>query len=229
MSLGFGKRWLFSPLAMLIVAAFISSCGGGSGDDPAIDGDGGGGGGGDVQSITGESGNKVALTGTWIKECDPDLQDGESESSDLTFSGSTFTLETDYWYDSTTCFGTPDLTLKVSGSFVLENELIVPMQNVNVTATGIDILINTSVGTIYNPDVVSEFNANHECGYNDWEIDISKPLLDTGCGPDSNFKDLLYVDDTVDPDVLYSGDDEGPLDPDGYPTHIDSDTAQERL
>jgi len=46
--------------------------------------------------------------------------------------------------------------------------------------------------------------------------------------PDSDLKDVLYIDDTVDPDVWYSGDDGGPF-VNGYPTVIDSDSAKERM
>ena len=47
--------------------------------------------------------------------------------------------------------------------------------------------------------------------------------------PDADDKDVLYIDDTADPDVLYGGSDDGPLDVNGYPTDIDSDTSQKRL
>lgn len=180
-------------------------------------------------TITGESGEQVNLNGTWYSGCDADIADGESETSVMTISGSNFSQVENLWFDSTTCSGSPDVTLTMSGTFVLSVELPVTMDGATVTATAADIVMNTYEGTINNPALVPDFNANQECGFNDWVAGTPKELLGTICVPDANLKDVVYIDDTVDPDVWHIGDDEGPVDINGYPTLIDPDLTRERM
>jgi hypothetical protein len=180
-------------------------------------------------TITGESGDQVNLNGTWYSGCDADIADGESETSVMIISGSNFSQIENEWFDSTTCSGSPDVTLTMSGTFVLGAELSATMGGSTVTATEADVVMNSYKGTINNPDLVAGFNADEECGFDNWVVGTPKELLGTICVPDADLKDVVYIDDTVDPDVWHIGDDEGPVDVNDYPTLIDPDLARERM
>ena len=114
------------------------------------------------------------------------------------------------------------------GSITLGDELTVTMDGSNVTATEIDIATDYSTITVIDPATAANFNASTTCGFNDWQVGIPKDVLDSGCGAQSNMKNVIYIDDTADPDVLYSGNSEGTLDSNGYPTDIDLETESER-
>ena len=120
-----------------LLLAFVLSCSGGSG--------GGGGGDDDDQSltVTGKSGNPVNLDGTWESECVADIADGESEMWVMTISGSTFSRNDSNWFDSTDCSGAFDVTVTISGTVVLGDELTVSMNGSNVTATENDITLSS--------------------------------------------------------------------------------------
>ena len=117
----------------------------------------------------------------------------------------------------------------MTGTVALGDELSAAMDSAPVTATKVDIVINSYKGTINNPDLIAGFIADQECGFDNWEVDTPKELLGTTCMPDADDKDVLYIDDTADPDVLYKGDEDEPNDANGYPTEIEPDTSQERL
>jgi len=186
--------------------------------------------GGGSLTIAGESGNQVYLNDTWASGCIADIEDGESETSVLTISGATFSMVENIWVDSLACYGPADITVTINGSFVLGNEVSVPMNSSIVTATKMDIVMNSYKGTINNSDLVPYFNAENECGFNNWKVNTPKDLIGSSCRPDQNSKDLLYIDDTVYPDAFYFGDDdEAPVDANGYPTSIDRDTLMERM
>lgn len=195
-------------------------------------GGGGGGGGGDdgdqSLTITGESGNQVNLNGDWDTGC-LEMDGGESERWVTTISGSTFSQEENEWFDSATCDGTSDVTIVIRGNFVLGNEVTADLNGFDVTATEMDLAITSAEGTINNPDLIDDLNADEECGFNDWVVDTPKELFGTACGPDANDKEVLYINDTADPDVLYTGDEDGPDDINGYPAEIGSDEPQERM
>ncbi|MGV7223622.1 MAG: carboxypeptidase-like regulatory domain-containing protein [Nitrospinales bacterium] len=180
-------------------------------------------------TITGESGNQVNLNGTWYSGCDADIADGESEIWTITVSGSTFTQVENIWFDSTTCSGSSDVTVTMTGTVTFGDEVTASMNGSNVTATEADVDFSSYTGTINNPDLVAGFNADEECGFDDWVVDTPKELLGTTCMPNSSIKDVIYIDDTVDPDVWYNGDGEGLLDANGYPTEIDLDSEKERM
>jgi hypothetical protein len=179
-------------------------------------------------TITGESGNQVNLNGTWSSLCIADADDGESEMYDLTISGAAFSRVMNLWLDSMACSGPSDITVSMSGTVSLGDELMVAMNSSSVSATAIDITMNAYEGTINNAALVSDFNARQECGFDDWMANTPKDLLGTACQPDSDTKDVMYIDDTADPDVGYFGDD-GPFDANGYPIAIDLDSAAERM
>ena len=62
-----------------------------------------------------------------------------------------------------------------------------------------------------------------------WVVGVAKDILGTSCMANSSQKDVVYIDDTVNPDVWYSGDEDGPVDAGGYPTTIDLDSEAERM
>jgi len=217
------KRFVI-VFAIGLLSVFAMGCDSGGG------GGGGDGGDGDQSlTITGGSGNQVNLNGDWDSGCK------ESEDEDLaatrvvtTISGSTFSQTENQWYDSITCTGVSDVTLVISGTFVLGNEVTAELMGSDVTATEMDLVITSFEATINNPDLIADFNAEPACGFDDWVVDTPKELLGSTCSPDVDDKDVLYIDDTVDPDVLYMGDDEGPVDVNGYPTELQPDDTQER-
>jgi len=211
--------------AIGLLSVFVLSCGGSSGGD---DDDGGGSGGSQSLSVTGASGNQVNLNGSWGSGCDGDIEDGDSDRSVMTISGSSFSRIENEWFNSTTCSGTSDVTVNMSGTVVLGDELTATLDGSNVTATETDVVISSYVGTVNNSDTASELNAEKACGYDDWAVGIPKDIHGTDCSPDSDFKDVIYVDDTADPDVWYDSE-EDPVDANGYPTVIDSDSAQMRM
>ncbi len=208
--------------AIGLLSVFAMGCNSGGGNDDDDDDD-------QSLSITGESGDQVNLNGNWDTGCIAYIGDGESDTLVLTISGSTFSRNVKGWFDSITCNGTSDFTVVGKGNFDLENEVTADLNGADVTATEIDLEITSVKGTINNPDLVPDFNADEECGFDDWVVGTPKELLGTNCFPDADLKDVLYIDDTADPDVLYEGSEDGPVDANGYPTEIDSDTSKERL
>jgi len=107
----------------------------------------------------------------------------------------------------------------------------VPMTGSSVTATKVDFAVTTALFTVYNADWVAHFNTNGICGATDWVIDTAKDVVGTDCEPTST-KDIMYIDDTVDPDLMYDGIDQeegGTLDANGYPTVVDVGSAAARL
>ena len=220
-----GLKMFTVVFAIGFLSIFVLSCGGSSGSDDNDDD----GGGSQSQVVTGASGNEVSLNGTWGSGCVADIGDGESERSVMTISGSSFTRVENEWFDSTTCSGTSNVTINMSGTVVLGDEITVTYVGSNVTATETDVIISSFVGTVNSLDTASDLNTEEECGFNDWAVGVPKELLGTDCAPDSDFKDVIYLDDTADSDVIYARDNEGPVDVNDYPTNIDSDTTIERM
>lgn len=220
------KTKIIRELRWLLLVAVISILGCGSGS-----GGGGGGGGGDTATITGVSGSQVALNGDWSAGCVADMVEGESEKEVVTFSGSSFTVAGNEWLSSTTCSGSPDTTFSYRGTFTLGEEGIATLNGSPVTATKADIAVISALLTIHDPDVVAFFNTNGLCGVTDWVVESAKNIVGTDCIP-ANFKDIMCIDDTADPDLFYSAIDEeegGTLDANGYPEELDAEAPEERL
>jgi hypothetical protein len=214
---GFIKNLRYFCLPVVIVfglIAIVGSNGGGDGDGDSIQ----------SLTITGESGNQVNLNGSWSEGCVAD--DGESEKSVTTISGSSFSVTMNMWTSSTDCSGTSDVTNSISGTFTLGEERTVTMDSSNVTATKVDAVISTAQFTINNPDMLSDANTEGTCGYTDWVAGTAKDVLGTDCAPDTSLKDIIYIDDTADPDLWYDGIES---DDDGYPTELDADSPQLRM
>ena len=106
----------------------------------------------------------------------------------------------------------------------------VPMTGSSVTATKTDIAVTTALFTVYNADWVVHFNEDGICGATDWVVGTAKEVVGT-CVP-ASIKKIIYIDDTVDPDLMYEGLEVkkgGTLDPNGYPTVLDVGSAEARL
>ena len=227
---GFNYALRYICILVVIIFGFVAIIGssGSSSGDGDSDGDGNSGG---SQSLTvvGISGNQVSLDGTWKSVCNYDSNDDESEMWTIKVSGSTFTQTEDVWFESATCSGLSDATVTMTGTVTLGNEVTVSMNTSDVTATEVDPVISSYVGTINNGDLVADFNTNKRCGYEDWVVDTPKDLMGTECGPDSTeIKDVIHVDDTGASDVWYNGDTEGLQDANGYPAEIDIGSAKTR-
>lgn len=215
-------KMLMVVCAIGLIAVFVLNCGGSSGG-----GNDGTDNAGQSLTITGESENQVSLNGTWDSGCDE--MDGGSIKYVTTISGSTFVQNQNEWHGPITCDGMSDIELKFSGTLVLGNEVTTEMGGLDVTATELDLVMTSIKGTINNPAKIVDFNANENCGFDDWVVSIPKELLGTTCFPDSDEKDVLYIDDTANPDVMYKGEEEGSVDASGYPTEIELDNPQERM
>ncbi len=202
--------------------AIVGSNGGGDGDG---DGDSG-----SSLTITGESGNQVNLNGSWSAGCIPDVSAGESEKFVNTISGSSFSITSDIWINSTRCSGTSDITVSMSGTTTLGGEVTATLSGSPVTATKIDMVISTAQFTINNEDVVSYFNSGEGvCDFTDWVAGTAKDVLGTDCAPDTSLKSITYIDDTADPDLMYEGDEDETLDDNGYPTTLDPNDPEARM
>ncbi len=222
---------ILSSICLSVILVFslatIFGCGGGGNgvDDASVDDD------NDVDqppTITGESGDQVGLDGTWSSGCFPDPDGDGSTMFVSTTSGSSFSFTQNIWINSVNCPGTHDVTRILGGTATLGDELTVAMNGSNVTATEVDIVLDYDELTILNPDFLAEINQDQECGFSDWEVGVTKDVLGTSCSPDSSSKDVIYIDDTADPDIYYSGDDDAPVDSNGYPTEIDLGFILER-
>lgn len=181
-------------------------------------------------TITGESGNQVNMNGTWESNCVNDIDDGESESesASLTVSGSSFTRTGNEWWDELNCPGTSDITTKIVGTITLGDDVTVEKNGSDVTAKELDGVFSSYVATCNSADVADELNDENACGFNNWVEGVPKDILGSNCHPDSDFKDVIYIDDTVDPDAWYGGDDDD-LDANGYPTELELDSVQYRM
>lgn len=218
-----GMLHFFSVLLVVLagILAMIGSSGTGSGD--------GNDGGGQSLTITGETGNPVNLNGDWKGICNPDSEDGESDKSDLTVSGSSFMVNQNDWLNALDCSGSSDLTQKIGGTFTIGDEVTVFLNGSTVTATTVDIQITSAKATVNTFDLLNEFNTDQACGFNNWAIGIAKNILGTDCLSETRQKDVIYIDDTADPDVWYSGDEDAAVDANGYPTELDVDSEAERM
>jgi len=230
---GFIKNLRYFCLPVVIVFGFIAIVGTNGGGDEDEDGDGNGDSGSSL-TITGESGNQVELNGSWSAGCTADVDaGGESEKFVNTISGSSFSMEGNVWINSTVCSGASDSTMSMSGTATLGGEVTATLSGSSVIATKADLVISTAQTTINDEDIVSWANSGEGfCGYNDWAVGVPKDVLGTDCAPDTSLKDIIYIDDTADPDLSYSGigsDEGGTLDENGYPTAIDPDSAEARM
>jgi hypothetical protein len=199
--------------------AIVGSNGGGDGDGDS----------GSSLTITGGSGNQVNFNGSWSVGCIADEVEGTSEKFVTTISGSSFSTTGDVWANSTVCSGTSDYTMSMSGTATLGGEVTATLSGSPVTATKVDLVVSTAQLTINNEDMVSDSNSDEECGFDDWVAGTAKDVLGTDCGPDTSFKDIIYIDDTADPDLWYSGIEDGTLDANGYPTILDPNDPEARM
>ena len=179
-------------------------------------------------TITGKSGNPVGLDGSWTRGCRE--SDGESEEYVTTIEGSSFTQVLNNYESVIDCSGSSDMIQTIKGTVILNGEKEAEFNGSPVTVGKFDGTFTSAQATIKTQSVVDDANAEIACGYNDWELGVAKDILDTDCFDSSkNFKAIIYIDDTADPDLWYDGDDDLPLDADGYPTVVDSESSNWRL
>ena len=74
------------------------------------------------------------------------------------------------------------------------DEVTVSFNGPNVAATTFDFEIDFNESTIYDPDVVVDFNNDQRCGFDDWQIGVAKDVLGSSCAPDSSEKQVIYID-----------------------------------
>jgi hypothetical protein len=127
------------------------------------------------------------------------------------------------------CSGSSDLTQKIGGTFTIGDEVTATLNGSNVTATKIDIKITSAKATVNNSDLLNDFNTRQACGFSNWALGVAKDILGIDCISETSQKDVIYIDDTADPDVWYSGDEDASVDANGYPTELDVDSEAERV
>jgi hypothetical protein len=215
-------RHVLLRLIIALVLIFIMGCGEGSNGD---------GGGGQPLTIKGASGNQVNLNGNWEGMCNPSSDDKGSVKIDLMISGTSFLTTANDWSSSIDCSGASDLNQTVSATFAIVSEVTATMNGSNATATAIYSVKDSTTITFHDAGRVSDANMSQFCGFDDWVVDTPKELLGTSCWFSSDYKELYYIDDTADPDVLYEGiNGQGAVvDEQGYPTVIDIESAKERI
>lgn len=180
-------------------------------------------------TITGASGASVELDGDWGGVC-YDASDGNSgsESNVTTVSGNSMSGMDDSWPFSLDCSGSSEVSSGFETTFVVGDQIQVAQGAGTVTATKIVYTATSYTYTPNNSTWATAFNSSALCGFTDWSAGETKELIDNAeCGLEVNpFKGLIYIDDTVTPNVWYDddidpdGDGVDDLDADGYPTAI---------
>ena len=157
--------------------------------------------GSDSLTVTGASGNQVALDGRWSAGCQLN-EDVNMELEVTSISGSSFSISSNHWKGVGTCSGLPALATNISGTLILGDEVIVLLNGSPVTATKAELAVSSALFTYYDADWVEYGNTNGACGATDWVAGTAKEVVGTVCMP-ANFEDIIYIDDTVDPDLMY--------------------------
>ena len=178
-------------------------------------------------TITGASGSQVEMDGSWSAGCRLDSDGSDMLEEFTTISGSSFSITGDVWVGAVDCSGAPEASTIYRGTFTLGDEVAVLLNGIPVNATKKDVVVTTALYTLYTADLITLFNNNGACGATDWVIGTAKEVVGTNCEPTS-YKDIVYIDDTVDPDLMYDGD-KGAVGADGYPTVVDVGSAAARL
>jgi hypothetical protein len=183
-------------------------------------------------TVVGASGNAVSLDGTWDEGCEQQGTQGSS-SGTLVFAGSAFTgTFTDYQLSTTCETASAETSGTASGSFTLGNTVAdTPLGATTVTATEMDATFTGATFTLHTAAGVADANANSACGFSDWVVDTAKQIFGTECWPaeDNTFLDLIYVDDSVTPNLMYGGDDTGIDTSTTRPTSLDATAPATRL
>lgn len=174
------------------------------------------------ETITGPSGEEVALNGTW-KPPDGCLELGsESEATVVTVSGTGLSVNYDSYWEVGDCSGTAEITVATSGSFALGEEVTATLGGSDVTASQADFTWTSATATPNTAEAAAQMNSSEECGVSDWAEGVASDVLGTSdCQPVTEMQ-LLYVDDEATPNRLHLGDPES-AGSDGYPTELPSD------
>lgn len=156
---------------IFMASLLVSGCGN--------DSESGNSGGASSLTITGASGNQVALNGSWSEGCNEEL--GQSNKAVTTFFGSSLTVEGDSWSSVTDCSGPTDMTTIISGTITLGEDVLVPFNTSFVTAKKLDGEVTSSLITAINTATATNFNAFSFCGATDWVVGETKDVLGTVC------------------------------------------------
>ena len=188
------KFKIFALIIFLIIA--IIGCGGDDDDDGSDETQ-------ESQTITGRTGEQVNLDGPWEKACAENSTTGDSVKSDLTISGSSIIINEDIWFGRVGCNLTPDITLSYGARLIKDKEITARLEEIVVTATVVNIDINTAVGEIKNPAFTPIANARDLCGLNNWQTSVIQSIRNTTCLPLTSFSEKYHIDDTLLPHRLY--------------------------
>ena len=148
-----------------------------------------------------DSGAQATLNGSWSAGCRLD-SDGDTIEEFTTISGSSFSITGDVWIGAVDCSGVPEASTNIRGTFTLGDEVTVLLNGIPVNATKKDVVVTTALYTLYTADLITLANNNGFCGATDWVVGTAKEVVGTDCMP-ASFKDIVYIDDTVDADLMY--------------------------
>ena len=126
----------------------------------------------------------------------------------------------DSFWNVADCSGDPETSFAASATFVLGDEVSTTLDGAAVTATQMEATLSSVTATANTAAAAAE-NAG-QCGIDTWEVGVAQDLLGTECFS-STMKDLLYLDDSADPDRLYGGSDDGVDTTTAYPTVLSTD------
>ena len=157
--------------------------------------------GSDFLTVTGESGNQVTLDGRWSAGCQLD-ENGNMQEEVTSISGSSFLIIRNHWQGVGTCSGLPYATMNISGTLTLGDEVTVLLNGSPVTVTNTELAVSSALITYYDANWLANANTNGVCGATDWVAGTAKEVVVTECMP-ANFEDIIYIEDTVDPDLMY--------------------------
>ena len=171
-------------------------------------------------TVTGPSGSAVALDGNWAPPGGCAVFADESESFTQTIAASGISVVSNSYWNVADCSGTAQTTFAVSGAFVLGNDVSTTLSGAAVTASQMDFTFTSATLTPNEQEAVDGMAGF--CGVATWTLGVAQDILGSDCVGTTE-KDLLYVDDTVTPNRMYSGDDSGVDTTVAYPTVLSTD------
>jgi len=158
--------------------------------------------------------------GGWVAACVASGSD--SYRRDLLMGRATFSETVVYYVGTTTCTGAADRTALQTGNY--SRGAAVSATLATVTATREDIQLTARYLTLNDAATAATYSTDRAYGITSWALGVTESTLGSaydGTAESADRKDLLYVDTSVTPNVLYLGD-PATLAADGYPTALDS-------
>ena len=185
-------------------------------------------GGGESLQVVGASKNMVGLDGRWDGACETGVEEAASAIYVLNISGTAFSMMRKGWISSDDCSGQYDFSYETKGNLIVGEASEAIFKTASTTANRVEIAYTSARLTSYNQEFVDALNQDQSCGVDDWVVNGPKEVLDTKCGPKSQVKSLIYIDDNSHPLILYMGIGKGTVDANSFPAEIDADIAFER-